>query len=239
MADAVVSFPDVGDVQQKLPSGNGESSAVTASSIPLSVLTQQAQPNFNIQMSSVGGDGMFNVTGATKPFKSSFKSLGGNWDNQFYCWKFDAKYESQVKDLISAINSGKVQPEGTSSFNKNKYKKQHGGQPQTTTQTVTSGIFGSSGDIAGSLPVIQNKSNNDFQTITYNKVFCPRVGMFANIKRGNLTEKFQVTKVGQTGINVDSAYINTSNGVTELVVIKGHWRVNGLLTSHNVFFSRD
>jgi len=251
MADSVASFPDIADVQQKLPVGNGESGVVTSvvPIIPISAIAVTTPTmDYNLSISNVGADGMFNVTGITRPFSNNLKSLGGQWNKEFFCWKFESKYKEHVEDLIKSITSGKVQPEKMSTY---KYKNKKNfvtpipnsnrlpSSSGSTNFSSVSPLSVPSGSIAANLPTLPNKDSDNFQTITYSNVYVPKAGMFANIKMGENTERFQVTKVGTTGTNVDHAYINTPNGTSELIVVKGHWKVNGLMEYHNVYFMKN
>ena len=257
MSDAVASFPDVADVQQKLPSSDLPSlvPSLTMPIVPLSVATGTngnasgtagtSGVNYNLQLSAVGADGFINLTGVTKPFSNNFKTLGGRWNKEQMCWKFEPKYESEVKTLIQAINNGTVAPEKFTPF-KNKPKRNYESnsvplypQGSISGHMSNGGIKpASGGGLASMLPTLP-QSSSDFQVITYNNVFIPRVGMVASIKLGDQVEDFPVVKVGTTGTNVDHAVISLKDGkMSELVVLKGHWQVNAMTVQHRVYFKR-
>ena len=221
MSDSVASFPEVPEVEQKLPI------------VPLASLTSSvsvSSTGFNLRMLGVGSDGLVSVTGNTRPFINNFKTLGGHWQKEQSAWKFESKHEGEVRTLVDAINSGKVQPEKFTPY-KNKFKKTLENSIFATTSTQSS----STSSVSSMLP--STGPSLDYQLITYTSVFVPRVGMTVEISVRDLKEEFPVVKVGKTGSNVDHALITAKDGkVSELVVMKGHWVVNGMLQEHRVFF---
>ena len=243
MADTVVSFPDLPEVEQKLPTGISSTPVVSESFIsavpivPLSALSTHQAPaspsKFNLQLLGVGGDGFFSVVGNTKPFIDNFKAHGGRWDRDQFCWRFEAKYQNEVTTLVHNINSGAIIPEKFVAF-KNKPRTVHQGSVIAPSATPVSATV--TGSLADIFPVI-NRGVGNFQIITYEGVFLPKVGMSVTIRVGDKSESFPIVKVGTTGKNVDSAYITTPKGLSELVVVKGHWVIHGMLQKHSVHFN--
>ena len=233
MSDSVASFPDVPEVQQKLPTAVVP--IVTLSSLTAFTGNLRAgSAGSNVHLSTVVTDGFISVTGNTRPFINNFKTLGGHWNKDQSAWKFESKYEGEVNTLVQGINGGKVQPEKFTPY-KNKFKKT-GEQSIFSTSQTGNGTVG--GGISSMLPTLSSPSL-DYQVITYSNIYLPRVGMTVSITVGNQTEEFQVIKVGNTGPNVDHALISIKGGkVSELVVMKGHWAVNGMLEQHRVFFKK-
>lgn len=246
MADTVVSFPDLPEVEQKLPTGISSAPVVSESFIsavpivPLSALSTHQAPvsssnhKFNLQLLGVGADGLFSVVGNTKPFMDNFKAHGGRWDRDQFCWRFEAKYQDEVATLVRNINSGSIVPEKFVA-SKNKPRTQY--QGNTVAVAVSTPAPGAvTGSLADIFPVVTRGVGN-FQVITYEGVFLPKVGMSVTIRVGDKSESFPIVKVGNTGKNVDSAYITTPKGLSELVVVKGHWVIHGMLQKHSVHFN--
>lgn len=251
MSDSVASFPDVADVQQKLPDGISETISQvrdintvhvpTVSVVPIVPVTtfgsspvQHVEASYNLVVSSANG--LVTVVGNSRPFRNNFYAIGGRWDKGESRWKFDAKHEVEVKTLVEAIGKGTVLPEKFVPF---KYKKQNNSEKSLLQgSSLQSNLTSASGGISSMLPTLPN-SSPDYQTITYPTVYLPRVGMIASITVGKQAEEFSVIKVGTTGTNVDHALIALNGGkASELVVIKGHWVVNGMLEQHRVFFKK-
>lgn len=236
MSFTVASFPSVEEVQQNLPSND-------SMIVPLSVGATNGNynTNYNLQLSAVGSDGFVNLTGVTRPFSVNLKTLGGTFNRELACWKFEAKHESEVRTLMQAITEGKITPEKFNYVGKKFVKKEYTPNfSQTSPQTPSVGfVLPTTGGNGGfKLPNIQT-GGGDFQVITYSGVYIPRVGMTANVKVNDKILSYPVVKVGHTGSNVDQAIITTENGQSELVVIKGYWKVNGLLERHTVLFKKN
>ena len=256
MSDSVANFPDVPDVQQKLPSVDPVSSNTTHSFIvPIVPLVSNSTFNgtklnnnssFNLQVSAMGGNGHFSVKGNTRPFLNNFKNLGGNWHKDISCWRFENSYFSEVTKFVAGVNDGTIKPERMVTTNnyKNKNRNNNTFTANTTSFVGGAGGFGNSDQTFPSLPTInggqnQGQSNSDFQTVVYTGMFRPKVGMNASVKVKDQTKTFPVVEVKSSGQFVDSAKIDSGNGnLSELVIAKGKWMVWGLNEIHSVYFMK-